>query len=313
MRDGMGHIEIASLAGIAHVERLVGARGDPEAPPDLLVEVPHGADRRAHYDALRARLVGDLPADLHIFFHVNTDVGAWDYGRHVAEQLVAARPTRTALLVRCLIPRTFIDANRLEDAPDDLARSGLTAAVAPYVRHPQDLALLLSLHRAYVRLIERAYEAVCEQGGFALSPHTYGPRTIGIAKIDDEIVHALRRAHEPDQWENWPLRPEVDLITCAADGTRYAPEQVCRRITEGYRAIGLGCVECGTYTLHPATQGMRWAVRWPDRFLSLEIRRDLLVESYTPFEEMRIRPEAVARLSQPIVAAIDEWLAERGR
>src|SRR5689334_15142655 len=97
---------LASIEGVADVERIDGARAGTGRPA-LLVEVPHGADRRAHYDALRARMVGALPDDLHVFFHVNTDVGAWQYGRRVAERVVAARPELSAVVVRCLIPRTF--------------------------------------------------------------------------------------------------------------------------------------------------------------------------------------------------------------
>lgn len=299
---------LASLDGVAHVERIDGPGADPTAPPCLLVEVPHGADRRAHYDALRGRLVGDLPADLHVFFHVNTDVGAWDYGRRVAERVVAAAPGRSALAIRCLVPRTFIDTNRLEDAGEDLAKSGLTSGVAPYVRHPADLALLLDLHRSYVRLVERAVELVCGAGGFGLSPHTYGPRTMGIATIDDTIVEALRRAHEPAAWESWPVRPEIDLITRDPDGVRRAPETMTRELLDAYRALGLEAVECATYTMHPSTQAARWGTRFPDQFLCLEVRRDLLVEAYTPFEEMRVRPEAADRVAAPLAVAIDRWL-----
>lgn len=298
---------IESIAGVVHVERI----GD--GAPTLLIEVPHGADRRAHYDALRSRLVGDLPRDLHVFFHVNTDVGAWDYGRRVAERVVAAAPGRAALLLRCLIPRTFIDTNRLEDAAEDLAKSGLTAGVAPYVRDPRDVALLLELHRAYVQTIERAYETVCASGGFALCPHTYGPRTMGIAKIDDDIVEELRRAHEPEAWASWPVRPEIDLITRTPEGERLAPEGMPERVLEGYRALGYQAAECATYTIHEATQGARWARRWPDRFFCLEVRRDLLVERYTPFEEMDVVPERVDRIAGPLADAIDAQLRSSRR
>lgn len=308
----MEHEPIASLDGVAFVERLNGPEADPGRPPALLVEVPHGADRRAHYDALRARLVGDLPADLHVFFHVNTDVGAWDYGRRAAERVIEARPDRSALLVRCLIPRTFVDANRLEDATDELASGGLTAGVAPYVRDPRDVALLLDLHRAYVGLAERAYALVCEAGGLALTPHTYGPRTLGIAKVDDSIVDELRKAHQPSVWEQWPMRAEIDLITRSPDGTRYAPEGVADRLLERYRALGFHAVEAGTYTLHPSTQGWRWATRYPGQVLCLEVRRDLLVERYAPFEEMRVVPAAADRVAAPLAAEIDAWLARRG-
>lgn len=308
MADGLSSIE-----SVAHVERVDGPDADPGAPPALLVEVPHGADRRAHYDALRGRLVGDLPEDLHVFFHVNTDVGAWDYGRRVAARVLEARPDRSALLVRCLIPRTFIDTNRLEDTKDDLAKSGMTAGLAPYVRHPDDVALLLGLHRAYVALIERAYERVCGSGGFALSPHTYGPRTMGIAAIDDSIVDALRKAHEPEAWASWPMRAEIDLITRTAEGIRHPPVPMIEQVLAGYRALGYETVEGGAYTLHPSTQTYRWSMRYLGQVLCLEVRRDLLVEAYTPFEEMRVRPELADRVAAPLAHAIDAWLAARDR
>lgn len=299
---------IVSIEGVAHVEHVLGASADPSAPPDLLVEVPHGADRRADYDALRSRLVGDLPDDLHVFFHVNTDVGAWDYGRRVAEQVLGSDPSRSALLVRCLVPRTFVDTNRLEDAGENLHSAGLTAGVAPYVRDPRDIALLLELHRTYVRLAERAYELVCGSGGFALTPHTYGPRTMGIERIDDGIVGALRRAHEPDAWETWPVRAEIDLITRTADGTRYAPPGIVEELIAAYAAIDLHAIEGGTYTLHPSTQTWRWSSRFPESVLCLEVRRDLLVERYTPFEEMRVRADAADRIAAPLAGAIDRRL-----
>jgi len=298
-------MELSSLEGIAQVERIDGARADRAAPPSLLVEVPHGADRRADYDALRARMVGALPEDLHVFFHVNTDVGAWDYGRRVAERVIAARPERSALLVRCLVPRTFVDANRLEDVKgDEVGKGGMTAGVAPYVRDPRDIALLLELHRAYVDLCARAYELVCDAGGLALSPHTYGPRTMGIGKIDDHIVSALRAAHEPDAWASWPIRPEIDLIMRTAEGVGYGPDGIEDELVAGYRAIGLETVVGGTYTLHPSTQTWRWSTRYPGRVIGLEVRRDLLVEAYTPFDEMRVSAQAADRIAGPLADAI---------
>lgn len=303
----------ASVDGIAEVERLDGKAADPSAMPCLLVEVPHGADRRAHFDALRARLRGPLPADLHVFFHVNTDVGAWQYGRRVAERVIAARPDRSALIVRSLLPRTFVDANRLEDAPDTLASGGLTAGIAPYVRDPHDVALLLELHRAYVAIAEAAYGAICGAGGIALSPHTYGPRSIALERVDETIVEQLRAAHEPAAWARWPVRPPVDLITRTADGARHAPPGMTERLIDAYRAIGLAAEDGATYTLHPSTQTYRFAMRHPQQVLCLEVRRDLLVEQWAPFEEMAVVPEAADRVAAPIAVEIDRWLRERGR
>jgi len=294
-------VTIESIPGVAEVER-VGS-----GPLCLLVEVPHGADQRSHYDALRSRLVGPLPEDLHVFFHVNTDMGAYDWGRRVAERVAGA--SRSALVIRCLVPRTFIDTNRLETAGDDLAKSGLTAGVAPYVKDPRDVELLLGLHRQYVRLIEEAYARVCDGGGFALSPHTYGPRTMGIEKIDENIVPALKKAHEPAEWARWPVRPEVDLITKDPSGKQLAPAEVVEAVLAGYRALGIEAADSATYTLHPSAQGSRWAAKYPDRFLCLEVRRDLLVEAYSPFEQMRVRPEAADRFAAPVAKAIDAWLS----
>lgn len=313
LSGAMDEAPLASIDGVAFVERIDGALADSAAPPCLLVEVPHGADLRAHYDALRARMVGALPDDLHVFFHVNTDVGAWAYGRRVAERVVAAAPTRSALLVRCLIPRTFVDANRLEDAKDSLSSQGMTAGVAPYVRDPADVALLLELHRSYVALAERAYELVCGAGGFAISPHTYGPRTMGIAQIDDDIVRALREAHEPEAWASWPIRPEIDLLTRTTEGVRHAPEGMVERLIDAYRAISLAAVESLTYQLVPVTQSWRYVMRYPERVLCLEVRRDLLVEQYTPFDEMRATAAAADRVAAPLADAIDAWLARNGR
>ncbi|MBK7859442.1 MAG: hypothetical protein IPJ65_12625 [Archangiaceae bacterium] len=305
----MPHLE--SIPFVADVERLDGPQADRSAPPSLLVEVPHGADQRAHYDTLRTRLVGVLPEDLHVFFHVNTDIGAYQWGRRVAERVVAADPTQSAVVIRCLVPRTFIDTNRLESTGDDLKKAGLTAGVAPYVRHPRDVELLLGLHRTYVGLTESAYGQVCGAGGFALSPHTYGPRTMAIEKIDDTIVELLKQAHEPSAWEKWPVRPEVDIISKDPEGRALAPAGMVQRLIARYREAGVTAVDSQTYTLAPAAQGSRWAAKYPDRFLCLEVRRDLLVEKYRPFEQMKVLPEAADRFAAPVAEEISAWLRKR--
>ncbi|MFO0681548.1 MAG: hypothetical protein U0234_05840 [Sandaracinus sp.] len=289
-----------SLPDIAHVELL----GDPGTPPSVLIEVPHGADRRAHYDLWRARLRSSLPEDLHEFFHLNTDVGAWQYGVRVAERIRATRPDVSVLLVRCLIPRTFIDTNRIPDAPDALAQGGMTPALAPYVDAPEDRALLGEAHRRYVTLVERAYAEVCARGGFALSPHTYGPRSLAIARIDADIVKELHRAHEPAALEAAPLRPELDLITRTFAGERIAPRGIVEELIAAYAAIGVTATESATYKMSEATQAWRWQTSYPEQMLCLEVRRDLLVETWTPFEEQTVRAEAADRFAAPLASAI---------
>jgi hypothetical protein len=303
-------IEIETHPGVAHVERWRGAEAPVGSSPTLLVEVPHGADERAHYDALRSRLVGDLPADLHEFFHANTDIGAWQYGRRVVERLVSARPTLSAVLVRSLIPRTFIDCNRLEDAA---ASGGVTAGVAPYVEHPDDRALLLSLHRAYVAVIEAHYADVCDAGGFALTPHTYGPYELPIAQIDRAIVENLRACHRPEVVPTLPVRPEIDLLTRTKDGLRLAPEGIVEDLLAGYANAGFSPTEGKAYRLVPSTQTWRFVTRYPEQVLCLEVRRDLLVDTYTALSAMTLNDAAIDRVAAPLADAIGRWLDRRAR
>jgi len=312
--------KLARLAAAAHTSGVADAvlfgGGDSrgtETPLDsaaLVVEVPHGADR-ADYDAVRARLAGALPADLDEFFSVNTDVGAWQLGRRVAELVVAADPHRLAVAIRCRIPRTFIDCNRIEDAPEgDLSAGGMTASVPSYVDDPGDRAHLLALHRRYVGLVEQAHELLAERG-FLLLPHTYGPRTVGIDRVDRDIVARLRWAHEPERVDTWPLRPEVDFITRSADGATRA-EPIAEELGESFRALGIATAENATYHLHPSTLAHRWAERFPGRMFCLEVRRDLLVKDWIWNRENEVAPAAIERFAAPIANAIDKWLRGSG-
>ena len=302
-----------SIPDVAAVEVLRGAQAPPDAAPALLVEVPHGADRREHYDRLRGRLVGELPADLHEFFHLNTDVGAWAYGRATAEAFLAAEPTQSALLVRCLIPRTFVDCNRPADfeGDDALTAGGVTAGIHPYVRDEGDLARLLGLHRSYVELAGRAYAAVCGAGGLALVPHTYGPRTLGIDAVDERIVEQLRWACAPERADTWPLRAEVDLLTRDGEGTLLAPPGVEEHLLERFRAAGYAPTCNETYFLHPATLGHGWSARYPGQLVCLEVRRDLLVPAWTPFEEMLADPAQARRVAEVLAPALVEAARRR--
>lgn len=295
----------ASVEDVVDVELILGADADPDAVPELLVEVPHGADERRHYDALRSRLVGDLPDDLHLFFHLNTDVGAWAYGRSTALAWLRRHPQRSAMIVRSLIPRTFVDCNRLaEYRGGKLDAGALTPGIPSYVRHDADLALLMARHRAYVEVATRAFADVCGGGGLALVPHTYGPRTLGIDAIDDDIVTKLRWACAPERHDTWPLRAEVDVLTRDGDGKLFAPEGAEEALLAGFAAAGWEAKANDTYFLHPSTLGHAWSVAYPGKVLSLEVRRDLLVEAWRPFEEMVALPEPCERVAKVLVGVL---------
>jgi hypothetical protein len=295
----------ASVEDVVDVELLRGPAADPEAAPDLLVEVPHGADERHHYDALRLRLRGDLPADLHLFFYLNTDVGAWAYGRATAQAVIAAAPERSVLLVRSLIPRTFVDCNRRADyGGGRLDEGALTPGIPSYVRDDHDRALLLELHGRYLEVARRAFAIVCEAGGLALIPHSYGPRSLGIDAIDDDIIAKLRWACEPERHDTWPLRPEVDLLTRDGEGRLFAPEGFEAKLLDDFAAAGFEAKANDTYNLHPSTLGHEWSTSYPGKVLCLEVRRDSLVETWSPFEAMRGVPEKCERVAKVLAGVL---------
>ena len=300
---------LRSIPGVAHVVRLQGALAGEGTPPSLLVEVPHGADRPRHYHALAERLKGELPADLIDFFYVNTDVGAWDLGQAAAAAFLQRHPARSALLIRCLVPRTFIDCNRVLGDPASLAEGGLTPGLQPYIHDPADQALLRGLHAAYVQLTDAAYRAVCGAGGLALCPHTYAPRSVGIEQVDADIVEALHRVYAPERAESWPLRAEVDLITRDEHGARQAPPGVVEAVTAGLTAEGLEVAENGTYWLHPASRAAQLAARHPQRLLCLELRRDKAVHTWDPFTPMRADHGRLAPVARVVGGALADALA----
>jgi len=282
-----------------------GAAASLDAEADLLVEVPHGADRAAHYEAVKAELHGPLPDQLEHFFFVNTDVGAWQLGLWVAEEVVRRQPHRTVELIRCLVPRTFIDTNRQPgERGGHLGKGGMTPGLQPYVHHPDDQRWLRGLHERYTAVVAEAMERVVGAGGHALIPHTYGKVTMGIERVDDDIVRSLHWAMDPVRADTWPVRPEVDIIHTTADGTSLAPAGMVDALAAAYRADGHQVELGGTYYLHPATTGFAWCDRYPGRILTLEVRRDLLVEHYTPFAEMQVRDDAIERFGTPLAQVL---------
>jgi hypothetical protein len=302
----------SSVEHVVDVELLRGPRTDPHAAPDLLVEIPHGADERHHYEHLRARLNGPLPEDLHEFFHVNTDVGAWALGRATALALIQAAPQRSVLLLRCLIPRSFVDCNRLADyRGGSLDAGALTPGIPSYVRDDDDLALLLELHARYVEVARVSFAAVCGAGGLALVPHTYGPRSLGVDAVDDAIVTNLRWACAPERHDSWPLRAEVDLLTRDGDGQLFAPEGIEAELIAAFTSAGFTPKANDTYFLHPSTLGHAWSVRYPGQVLSIELRRDLLVEAWTPLQPMQVVPAACERVAAVLAPALERALSRR--
>lgn len=296
--------EFASIPGICDVHHVRGSRS--AGGIDLLLEVPHGATRARDFAQLRGQLCGTFPADLQDFFFVNTDVGAPEVALAVAEQFVAADPSRCAVVVRCLLPRTFVDCNRMIDGTT-LARASAAGEMTPglhaWVQDRQDRSLLLRSYEAYRELAEAAFDAVCGSGGFALMVHSYAPRSIDVP-VDERIVERLRAEYEPGRLETWPERAPVDLILDAADAVPTSSAALAAAVEHACRAEGLHVARNGSYALHPVTTAFHFSARHPQRTLCLELRRDLLVRAFTPFAEMTGDPTRIARMAAPLARAV---------
>ena len=296
----------ASILGILDALVVRGDAAAPDAAPDLLIEVPHGATDTADYNRLAARLTSPLPDALIDFFHVNTDAGAPELAIAIARTLVADDPRRTVEIVRCRIPRTFIDCNRRIDAsPADFKAGKVTPGLMPWITSAEDRALLRGLYDSYVGAV-RAASARLAPDGAVLLLHTYAPRTIDV-EVDDAIVTSLRRAYDPDVLPTWPLRPPIDVIARDADGVDHAPVAVVAALHVELVPLALTVADSATYPLHPSTLAWDHVAARPGRALCLEVRRDLVADPFEPFAQMTIGVAQVGALAAPIARALQRW------
>lgn len=297
---------LSSIPDILDVVVARGARARPEAPLDLVLEVPHGATATADFTTLAARLSSPLPDGLVDFFHVNTDAGAPELAAAIAARFVADEPDRVAAVLRCRIPRTFIDCNRQIDAPRaDFAAGKVTPGLMPWITSEADRALLRAAYDRYVGAVREAVAELAPDGAIAML-HSYAPRTVDV-EVDLQIVASLRRAYLPEVEPSWPLRPEIDVIGRAVDGTDHAPAAVVDELRRALAEVGLALADSATYPLHPSTLAWHHVMARPGRALCVEVRRDLLADPFDPFVEMTIGAAKLERLIGPFVRALRRW------
>jgi predicted N-formylglutamate amidohydrolase len=283
-----------------------GAAAAPDAPPDLVIEIPHGATTTSDFTALAARLTSPLPPGLDDFFHVNTDAGAPELALAIAERVVGSLATHTVLVLRCRIPRTFIDCNRrIDAAPEDFKAGKVTPGLMPWITTDADRELLRGGYDRYITTVKHAVDSLAPAGAI-LMLHTYAPRTVDV-EVDANIGPNLRRAYEPDVEPTWPLRPEIDVIGKTLDGTNHAPVAVVDVLRSELAAQGIGVAESATYPMHPSTMAWDHVMAHPGRALCVEVRRDLLADPFTPFAQMTIGQAKIARLVPAFVSALRRW------
>lgn len=299
-------LPLTSIPDVVDIVVVRGAGAPVDAPPDLVVEIPHGATRTEDFSALAARLTSPMPANLVDFFHVNTDAGAPELGLAIARRLVADAPALTVAVLCCRIPRTFIDCNRRIDATAEELRTGkVTPGLMPWITSPEDRALLRGLHDRYVDAV-RDTSGRLTAGGAMLLLHSYAPRTVDV-EVDHDIVAKLRRAYLPEIEATWPLRPEVDVIARAVDGTDHAPRAVVDTLRAELAARGIAMAQSATYPLHPSTLAWGHVMAHPGRAICVEVRRDLLADPFEPFAQMTIGEAKVERLVPAFVGALRRW------
>jgi len=297
---------LTSIPEVLDVLVMRGAQARPDAALDLLIEIPHGATTTWDFTTLAAKLTSPLPDGLADFFHVNTDAGAPELARAIATQFVADEPTRSVAILRCRIPRTFVDCNRRIDAsPADFKAGKVTPGLPPWISTPEDRELVRAAYDRYVSAVREAITRLSRDGAMLLL-HTYAPRTIDV-EVDLQIVASLRHAYEPDREATWPLRPEVDVIGRELDGTDRAPAGVVLALRERLAERGIELAESATYPLHPSTLAWDHVMARPGRVLCVEVRRDLLADPFEPFVQMRIGAAKVNRLVTPFVRALRRW------
>lgn len=297
---------LGSIPGVVELAWVRGSAAAADAPPDLLIEIPHGATRTVDFTRLAAQLVSPLPPDLVDFFHVNTDAGAPELALATARALVAAAPAHTVAIARCCIPRTFIDCNRRIDAtPEELRAGKVTPGLMPWITAAEDRELLRGLYDQYVATVAALAARLPAEGAMLLL-HTYAPRTVDV-QVDLDIVANLRRAYQPEVEPTWPLRPEVDVIGRGTDGTDYTPPAVTAALRHHLGALGVEVADGATYPLHPSTLAFAHVLARPGRALCVEVRRDLLADPFEPFAEMRIAAAKAERLARPLAAALSAW------
>ena len=294
-----------SIPTILDVTVIRGVRATEAAPLDLVIEIPHGATRTEDFTSLAARLTSPLPEGLVDFFHVNTDAGAPELAVATARRFVELEPARTVAILRCRIPRTFIDCNRRVDAsPEEFKAGNVGPGLMPWIVDPEDRATLRAAYDRYVAAVGAATAQLASDGAMLLL-HSYAPRTVDV-EVDFQIVENLRAAYRPDKAETWPLRPELDVIGKGLDGTSYAPAAVVEAL-RGALGGELTIGDSATYPLHSSTLAWEHVMARPGRTLCLEVRRDLLADPFEPFAQMKISDAKVERIAVPLATALCRW------
>lgn len=316
-----------SNQGFDHVFELsfyAGREACEKREPHVFIELPHGATSMEELEYAKT-LTREYPGDRHdLFFTANTDQGSPEYGHRLAVLLTQQKEWPEGSLsdkayerishlkvcvMRSQMPRTILDVNRLWKRDEAARRSGLTPGTGPYITHPEDLDFLHNIYDFYQTEAASWYERVCGSGGFAFNLHTYAP--ISVQPKDGEyVVDALWRAYRGGEYDTFPLRPEVELIT-TPDGEPFLSHRIlCDALIKAYGSLGATVAENEPYPLHQSTTAYLHAKNYPGKTLTIELSRKVLAKTFDPFVIMTMDPEQIDRFTRPIAKAFLESVDE---
>jgi 3-ketosteroid 9alpha-monooxygenase subunit B len=153
------------------------------------------------------------------------------------------------------------------------------------------------------------------------SPHTGDPLTVTVKRTDGgyashwlcDNAHAGMRIHALAPSGNFvPKTLDTDFLLMAAGSGITPMMSICKSaLAEGSGKVVMIYANRDENSVIFGGALRELAAKYPDRFLCLEVRRDLLVERYTPFEQMRVKPAAADRFAAPVAKVIDAWLRPR--
>ena len=135
--------------------------------------------------------------------------------------------------------------------------------------------------------------------------HTYAPRTVPITSVDRDIVKQLHVFYHSEKIRSCKLRPQIDVIHKTPNNEELSDLKWYESVSQEFRTIGLDVADGASYPLHPVTMAYHYAKAYPRQTLCIEIRRDLIVERWEPFSEMRISQEKAEKLAACLARSLD--------
>lgn len=293
-----------------------GPEATPETIATVFLEIPHGATTAAHLEAIKT-LGADTPEDWDTVYWCTTDQGAPEVAQAAAdllvdpdwarealgEQAAAQAAARAVCVVRGLIPRHFIDLNRLWIDEQEAKQANLTPIVPPFLKtQPQVGSKLRALYREYHSVINAQYELTCQAGGQAMQVHTYSPRSVSApGGVSGQV---LREAWSDAKRESWPLRPAGQLITGRADEPALSDERLTALMVEEFGRVDFALSINDPFSFHPVTTLDALGHRWPGQVMAIELGRERLAERYDPLGPWTPSPAVVSACAQAMAKAI---------